>query len=373
MKSRLALKRLSWSDLSVFEWQFGAVSQRSITLSENVLVDQLFPALGDATRGRRWLPLNLSIFGPGGRGEINLERKIIRNMVSRNWRLGDEVISNPYNDAARFNIIIPGDYAMFLFEGDVIPSSATILFVSSASPEDATLHGALGQFGLSGRDSMRALEEDEIARIIAQIQLPENHPLASFVLTDELQEAAIGSSAAAERLMRRAHAPAVSMEALRRARDQAEEIGRLGEELVAVYLDQLLRAGGLSAFEWVSEINAVAPLDFRISPTGAAAERLDVKTTTGPFERPFHVSFAELKEMAKESEGPYRIYRVYEADESGAKLRISDDLRNFAKAVIGALAVLPPGTAVDAISVDPTGLPFGSAIALAPSDEGDDA
>lgn len=373
MKSKLALKRLSWSDLSVFEWQLGAVSQRSINLSGNVLVDQLFPALRHTTRSRGWLPLNLSIFGPGGRGEINLERKIIRNIGSRDWRLGDEIISNPYDDSARFNALVAEDYALFLFEGDVIPSSATILFVSSASPEDVALHGALGQFGLSGRDSMRALEEDEIARIIARTQLPENHPLASFVLTDELQEAAIGSSAAAERLLRRAHTPAVSMEALRRAREQAEEIGRLGEELVAAHLERLMKAGGLSAFEWVSEINAVAPMDFRISPAGTPAERIDVKTTRGPFERSVHVSFSELKEMATESEGPYRIYRVYEVNQSEARLRISGDLKNFAKTVIAALAALPPGTAVDAISVDPTGISFGDAIALAPSDEGDDA
>ena len=373
MKPKLALKRFDWSDLSVFEWQFGPVSQRSISLSGNVLVDRLYPALWEVARRRRWLPLKLSIFGPDGKGEINLERKIIRRAGSRDWHLGDEVISNPVDDHDRFNALVPGDYALFLFEGDVIPSSATILFVSSTTPEDVALHNALGQFGLSGRELMRALEEDEIAHIIAQVQLPENHPLASFVLTDELQEAAIGSSAAAERLLRRANAPAVSLEALRRAREQAVEIGRLGEELVAVYLDGLRKAGGLSAFEWVSEINAVAPMDFRISPAGAPMERIDVKSTTGPFERSVHVSFSELREMAAELEGPYRIYRVYEADQSGAKLRISGDLRNFAKAIIGAFAALPPGTVVDAISVDPTGISFGDPIPLAPSDEGDDA
>ncbi|MBV9968088.1 MAG: hypothetical protein JO008_20630 [Alphaproteobacteria bacterium] len=260
MNSKLALKRLSAADLTFFEWQFrhlGVGGQKSINLNADVFVDQLFPAIGEATRPSGRVPIDLWIFGPGSRPAINLQRKIIKGGSYKNWRLNGEFVTNPLDEPDRFNLLVPGDYAFFSFEGDVVPSSATVLFVASQSPQDGTLHGALAQFGLSGRDSMRALEESDISHLIAGAQLPENHPLASFVLTDELQEAAIGNSAAAERLLRRARAPAVSSDALRRAREQAEEIGRLGEELVAAYLERLARLGGISAFEWVSEINAL--------------------------------------------------------------------------------------------------------------------
>ena len=372
MKVKLALKRLTEADMSLFEWQFGALGQRAICLNETIFVGQFFPAIREATRGNRWIPVDLWIFGPGYRPVINLQRKLIRNIGNADLRLGGELIKNPLDEPDRFNALVPGDYAFFLFEGDVIPSSATVLFVSSGNPDDATLHGTLGRFGLSGRDSMRALEENEVSRIFALAQLPENHPLASFVLTDELREAAIGSAAAAERLLRRARAPAVSAEALRRAREQAEAIGRLGEELVAEYLEQLRKGGIISAFEWVSEINAVAPMDFRVHPVEGPGERIDVKATTGAFDRPVHVSYSELREMAAQSEGPYRIYRVFEADGSRAKLRISEDLGAFARNVIAALSSLPPGTVVDAVSVDPTGITFESAVGLSPSNEGDD-
>ncbi|MBV9968087.1 MAG: hypothetical protein JO008_20625 [Alphaproteobacteria bacterium] len=114
-------------------------------------------------------------------------------------------------------------------------------------------------------------------------------------------------------------------------------------------------------------------MDFRIVRTGAPTERIDVKTTRGAFDRALHISFSELREMAAEVEGPYRIYRVFDADEPDAKLRISEDLKNFANTVHGALSALPFGTVVDAVSVDPARISFGEAIGLAPPDEGENA
>jgi hypothetical protein len=374
MTSKLALKRLTASDLTFFEWQFrhlGVGGQKSINLNADVFVDRLFPAIGDATRPTGRIPIDLWIFGPGTRPSINLQRKIIKWGTYKNWRLDGEFIVNPLDEPDRFNALAPGDYVIFSFEGEVVPTSATALFVSAANPEDANLHGVLAQFGLSGRDTMRALEEDEVIQIIARAQLPEDHPLASFAITGELQEAAIGSAAATERLLKRARAPRVSIDALRRAREQADEIGRFGEELIEAYLRRETENGRISSFDWVSEMNAVAPMDFRISQVAAAIERIDVKTTAGSFERPIHVSFSELKEMAAQVGGPYRIYRVYEASKEGAKLRISEDVAGFAQIVLTALAVLPPGTEVDAISVHPAGISFGEEITLAPADEGD--
>lgn len=372
MTSKLALKQLTASDLTLFEWQFRHLDvggQKSINLNANVFVDRLFPAIGEATRGTGRITLDLWIFGPGNRPPINLQRKIIKGRAYKNWRLNGEFIQNPLDEPDRFNVLLPLDYVIFSFEGEIIPSSATALFVAQSLPEDMALHSALAEFGLSGRDTMRSLDEDQIAQIVTRAQLPEDHPLVSFALTNELQEAALGGAEAIERLLRLARVPNVSSEALRRARERANEIGRLGEELVAIYLERQRGQGIIGSFDWVSEANAVAPMDFRISPIAGPVERIDAKTTTGLFDAPMHVSLSELKEMAAEIDGAYRIYRVYAADREGGKLRISQNLKDFARDVLGSLVGLPTGVIVDAISVNPTRIPFDDEIVLASADE----
>ena len=62
MTSKLALKQLTASDLTLFEWQFRHLDvggQKSINLNANVFVDQLFPAIGEATRGTGRIPSRL--------------------------------------------------------------------------------------------------------------------------------------------------------------------------------------------------------------------------------------------------------------------------------------------------------------------------
>jgi len=372
MTSKLALKRLSESDLTLFEWQFrhrNVGGQKSINLNANVFVDQLFPAMSEATRGTGRIPLDLWVYGPGNRRLINLQRKIIKWGTYKNWRLNGEFIANPIDEPDRFNALVPGDYVLFSFEGELVPTSATALFVSQSLPEDSALYSALTELGLSGRDTMRSLDEDSIVKIIARAQLAEDHPLVSFVPTNELQEAALGDAAATERLLRRAQAPNVSIEALRRAREQADEIGRLGEELVAIYLERQKALGIIGSFEWVSEINAVAPMDFRVSPSTGPTERVDAKTTNGAFDRPLHISLSELREMAAEIGGPYRVYRVYTADRKGAKLRISANLKKFSEEILACLVRLPNGIAVDSVSVDPNRISFDDEVALTAADE----
>ncbi len=220
---------------------------------------------------------------------------------------------------------------------------------------------------------MRVLDEAQIAEIAAIAGLAEDHPLFNFTLSGDLQEIALGGAAATERLLRRGRAPTVSIEALRRARAQADETGRAGEELVAAYLERQTADGAITAFEWISDVNAVAPMDFRLTPVAGAAERVDVKTTSMTFEREFHVSLPELKEMAADGSGPYRIYRVFELSMRGAKLRISDDMKEFARAVLASLGGLPVGVVVDAVSVNPGGLVFGNEVALTAIDDDEEA
>src|SRR5690242_266915 len=99
MQRRLAAKRLTASDLTLFEWQFrnrNAGNQKSINLNADIFINQLFPSLPDAsvdTNGR--VPLDLYIYGPGHAGVHNLQRKILKGSAYKNWRLDGEFITNP--------------------------------------------------------------------------------------------------------------------------------------------------------------------------------------------------------------------------------------------------------------------------------------
>lgn len=72
MQTKFAVKRLTPSDLTIFEWQFtngNAGNQKSINLNEDVFIDQLFPFLPEAsadTNGR--IPVDLYVYGPGHSG-----------------------------------------------------------------------------------------------------------------------------------------------------------------------------------------------------------------------------------------------------------------------------------------------------------------
>src|SRR5579859_7499939 len=97
--SRLALKKLTASDLTLFEWHFqnrNAGNQKAINLNADVFVDRLFPGLPEVSRdfGGR-LPIDLFLYGPGMASELNLQRKIIKLGEYKNWRLDGETIHNP--------------------------------------------------------------------------------------------------------------------------------------------------------------------------------------------------------------------------------------------------------------------------------------
>lgn len=369
MHQKITLKRLTASDLTFFEWQFrnhNAGNQKAINLNADVFVQQLFPAIEAAARGTEGkIPLDLWIFGPGSAGPINLQRKIIKGAAYKNWRLDGEFVANPFDDPDRFNVLNVGDFAVIAFEGDVAPTSAKAIFVANAHPEDATLHSVLDD--VLGTRTMMTLEENSIDDIRVRSGLSDDHPLVGIALNQDLQEAVIGNAAATERVLRSGRITLLSAADLRRARERAEEIGNLGEALVAVYFEKMKAAGKLEAFEWVSATNAIAPLDFTCLVRGST-ERLDVKTTSGLFNREFHVSYSELREMAS-GDGPYRIFRVYEATPEGAKLRISDDMMQIAKKVLEAFDGLPEGITPDGISIKPDGLMFASGIELEPGDD----
>lgn len=102
MLKKLAAKRLTASDLTLFEWHYknkNAGNQKAINLNANVFVDELFPVLPEiADRQDGRIPLDLQIYGPGHKELHNLQRKIIKIGSYKNWRLNGEFIHNPIDE-----------------------------------------------------------------------------------------------------------------------------------------------------------------------------------------------------------------------------------------------------------------------------------
>lgn len=366
MPLSFALKRLTASDLTLFKWHFenrNAGNQKAINLNASVFVGELFPSIEAAARGMgARLPLDLWIYGPGSAPPINLQRKIIKGGAYKNWRLNGEFINNPDEEPDRFNVLEPNDFALIGFEGDLVPTGANILFVSKRHPDDQALHGRLNQL-IGAGSSMVSLSEDVVRGAAGTAGLAPSHPIYALALTEDLKEASQGAAPAIERVLRVARAISISPTDLKRAREAAEDNGRLGEELIDSYLGRQV-GGRLKAYEWTSQINVIAPFDFRLWDSGGES-LVDVKTTSGPFDRDLHISVPELRVMASDTH-PYRIYRVFGVSLGGARLRISAPVREFALSILRGFEALPRGVTVDSVSVDPRQIEFGEEIGLVP-------
>jgi hypothetical protein len=347
----------------LFEWQFrtrNAGNQKSINLNADVFIDQMFPALPEAaadTNGR--VPLDLSIYGPGYSGLHNLQRKIIKGGGYKNWRLDGEYINNPEDEPERYNILRPGDFAIFDFHGRIMPISAKLFLLAQTLPADRLVHQELSAV-LDGR-SMAAVSISQIQAIAGKID-DDAHPFQELTLDLELEDAALGGSRGMLALRRRPSTRTLGRDELEHARRAAEEVGKTGEELVSEYLGSLRASGAIQGFVWVSDVNAIAPYDFLITLPSEQEVAVDVKSTNGEFQRPIHVSYAELVEMTANRR--YDIYRVFAASEASASFRVAENTRGFAETALAELQRLPPGVRVDSVSVDTSCLNFGPVVRL---------
>ena len=365
MAAKLAVKRLTVSDLTLFRWHYHhqptgrqKAKQKAINLNADVFVASLYPVLPTIALeldGR--FPIDLYLYGPGLEGEFNLQRKIIKGGTYKNWRLNGELIPNPETNPTRFDILQPGDLVVFEFSGnnDLYPTTARAVFLAQSVIEDVPIYSALSD--MIGARSMIALSAPDLARLVDQVDPIPNHPIRGLGLDAAMEDAALGGLDGASTILQRRAGGRMSRTELLRAKENAEFIGRLGEELVSAYLLSLDVSGKIEEFTWDSDVNAVSPYDFRIMHEGVVVTRIDVKSTAGEFARAIHISTGELIEMAG-GDSEYVIYRVYETTERGAKLRISKDLRAFARQILEVFQHLPAGVRPDAISVAPELLNF---------------
>ena len=365
MISKLALKRLTASDLTFFEWHFrnrNVGNQKAINLNADVFTGRLYPSLDIVARERQnKIGIDLWIAGPGAAEPVNLQRKIIKGATYKNWRLDGEFVYNPEGTPDRFNILRPGDMALFGFEGEVAPDAVTVVLVGQDAAQDQTLFRELDDLLIT--DSMKVVESKTLGELCGRLDVPQFHPVWLLVSDEDLTEAAMGQAPAVARLLTQPRSASLSQDDLRAARRAAEEIGRLGEELVDYHLGERLAAGEIAEYAWVSDINAISPFDFRIRGTGPW-EKLEVKTTAGDFSRDFYVSFNELREMAH-GEEEYLIGRVYEASQEGAKLRYSQGLRAYSQSILEVFSNLPTGVIPSGVSIRPDEAMFGEEINLA--------
>ena len=359
MTSKLAIKRLTASDLTFFEWHFknrNAGNQKAINLNADVFTGQLYPSLDFIVRERHnKLGIDLWIAGPAAAKPINLQRKIIKGTGYKNWRLDGEFVYNPDDTPERFNILRPNDIALLEFEGELTPETVTLLLVVQDAPEDRTLFRGLNEFLSEQR--MKAIEDNALRDLCDRFGIVQCHPVWLMVNDEDFAEAALGQAPAVDRLLKSPRLARMSLADLQTRRRAAEDIGRLGEELFELHLRLRMEANEITDYEWASDINAIAPYDFSIERAGSW-ENLEIKTTAGDFSREFYLSLNELREMAH-GERAYYIGRVYQASQESAKLRYSRQLRAFGQSILAAFTGLPTGVTPNGVTIRPDEAMFG--------------
>lgn len=357
MPSKLALKRLTASDLTLFKWHFQnhpAGKQKAFNLDADVLVGRLFPQLGEPSLvPQPRYPLDLYLCGPGLAPANNLQRKILKQQ--KNWRLNGELIDNPVESPELYNVLTPGDFALFEFSGDVVPQTAKVVLVARGMPADAGVHAEMSRRFPDG--SMWALEERLISEVLAAASPVAGHPLHDWVQSDALEDAALGGAAGTAAINARRGGRGISPDDFMRSRRTAEATGVAGEEFLNAHFEREHQEGRIAAFEWTASINAISVFDFRVTPVGGGTRLVDAKSTTGVFSNPIHLSFGELYKAIHGPE-PYDICRLYEVTGERAKMRIATDIGPIVRRVLESFSSLPPEVAVDGISIRPDFLNF---------------
>ncbi|WP_129626095.1 DUF3883 domain-containing protein [Candidatus Oscillochloris fontis] len=353
MTGRMALKRLTASDLTLFAFQFRtapAGKQKAINMNKDVFIDLFFPALRTVPQKTRY-PIDLYLYGPGLAGELNIQRKIL--LQEKNWRLNGELINNPDNNPDRFNILLPGDIAVMEFNIGPEPETLRIVLIAQGVDDDVQIHHALSI--ILGTNTMVEVSSAYLGEVVQGISLPSNHSIRGFILSNELESVALGSERATESLLTIPSRAPVSLDSLQRARESAGRIGLLGEQLVSDYFHSRLESGAIHGYHWTSYVDAISPFDFWYSIDGKERILVDAKTTSGIFDNPIHVSLSELRRAAIKLER-YDIYRVYNASETTGfgLLVILEDIGEFAASILQTLNTLPAGVSSDGISFKPS-------------------
>lgn len=118
---------------------------------------------------------------------------------------------------------------------------------------------------------------------------------------------------------------------IEKAQNLFKATGFLGEQMVAVYLDQLKCAGEISSFKWMNANGeSGAPFDFIVNESMSQENFIDVKSTRFGFSQPVIFSSQEINFVAnRESDEQYSVFRVFNIQDIETKLRICNKCLNY--------------------------------------------
>lgn len=359
---KFAIKRLRHTDLTFFKSYFKKTTggkQKAINLDAAVFADMFFPKLSKSNPDRPTsVFFDLTIVGPDSAPPFVLARKAL--IQQKNWRLNGEFVDDDDNPN-RFDSLAPDDLAILAFDGSDEPIGVALAVLAAASTADQPAFAALS--ALVGNSSMVATNADALTAAFQG--LAPDHS-ARLILPDPafaeaLADAAVGSSAAADSIVEKVAKGKVLRKVTEADLETAwllqKKIGADGEDLVADVFENAVGNGAIASYEHVSQINPVSPYDFSMVGNDQSVTLVEVKSTTGPFNRAFHISSSEVKAAAN-SQTPYLIFRVFDLKQTNAKMRRSNDIRAFAKELLK--QPLPVGVSVDCYSVSPDCLSWGS-------------
>lgn len=351
MSRKIAIKRLRPSDLSFFHAylrEHPKAKQKSFNLDRTVIEERFFPALSEiaAARPRGQIPIQLTLYGPGGAGGHTLMRKILKQ--EKNWRLNGEVVHDPDDQPGRYSNVAPDDFALMEFAGSGEPSAIKIVLLSGSDRADAVLHQAISS-GFPG-GSMWVPTVGELEKIIDAASPSADHPVRDWLDDSLIEDVGFGGGGAAIRLARRRRSRGLSHAELQQAKLSAETTGHRGEELLNHYLTHTPWAG-VTGHRWVARENAVAPYDFELD-TGAGTRFLDAKSTAGDFNNELHMSLGEIYQ-AVHGGVPYDIARLYELREGWAKFKVASGVGSKLVPVLTHLEGLPPEVKPDSLAIKP--------------------
>lgn len=359
MSRKLAIKKLKGSDLSFFHdylTKNPQAKQKGFNLDKRIIETALFPSMKDVIDnmpGKR-AAVALSLFGPGAASEQLLMRKILKQ--EKNWRLNGEEIYTPSDQLGRYDILAPDDIALIEFSGSSAPNAVKIVLLAAAHEMDTSTHAAFEAAFPGG--AMHVLSEDEIEGVIRLGAPPADHPIRDWLDKDLLEDIGNGSGDATERLIAKRPGRGLTQAEFQKAKARAEEVGRLGEEL----LDHHFRTTphpDIVSYEWISQVNAISPYDFLLNQTNTGTQHADAKSTGGPFKNPIHLSIGEI-DHALRSGISYSIYRLYNVKESSCTFRVARNIAPLLKPIIETLKAMPSGVKVDSLSFDPDYFDFGA-------------
>lgn len=358
MSRKLALKRLKASDLSFFLpylERFPNTKQKGFNLDSSLIAGTFFPSLKEFVEPllKKAAHLDLTIFGPGVTEPDSLARKIKRE--AKNWRLNGEYISNPVTQPKRYDPMAPEDFVVLEFVGTIAPVAVKAVLVAATHPDDKVLYSALDAFFPTG--SMRQLSDSDVAQIVAAGAPPVGHPFLDWLDKDLSEQVGCGEFDAIERINGKRSGRGMSRAELEKAKISAEEAGRLGEELLDYHFTASPHAE-MQSYEWVADVNAIAPYDFLLNHIDGTDRHVDAKSTAGPFTNPIYLSLSEIHHAAG-SGVPYHLFRLYNVNDAGATFRIARNIASRLVPVIDALKSLPVGVKATSLSFDPNYFDFG--------------